>query len=263
VGGTGVAGSAAAGGAIDPPGPALCGGIECAAPRACCNTTGVCFDPVSEPQLCPRPDIRPPIDRDELVPCASNAHCGPGEYCSLDPGTTCRSTGFCYPRTSCPSSSYAVCACDGNSYANITDACRAGTSAGVFHGGFCGDTVDANEGEFSPRWVTLCGTDAHCPSGQRCCSITNICYPESDPGRCQVPPEGTRYPCTADDQCMPDYEYCAGDGCSGPGGCTNADPDDECGVRLAPVCGCNGVSYTSPACASAERVRVAHSGACE
>jgi hypothetical protein len=36
----------------------------------------------------------------------------------------------------------------------------------------------------------------------------------------------------------------------------------DCGVRLEPVCGCNGVSYTSAACASTEGVRVEALGMC-
>jgi hypothetical protein len=156
-----------------------------------------------------------------------------------------------------------VCGCDGISYSGLGAACAAGTSTSIFQGGLCGETIDANEGEFEPRWVTLCGSDAHCPGGERCCNITNICYPESDPGRCQIPPEGTRYPCTADDQCFPEGEYCAGDGCEGPGGCMNKDARSECGIRLEPVCGCNGVTYTSAACASAEGVRVDYEGECE
>jgi hypothetical protein len=112
-----------------------------------------------------------------------------------------------------------------------------------------------------PRWVTLCGTDAHCSDGERCCSLTGTCYPASDPARCQTPPEGTRYPCTADDQCLSGYEFCAGFGCEGPGGCIDRE-SAECGVRFEPVCGCNGVSYTSAPCAYAEGVRVASREEC-
>ena len=77
-----------------------------------------------------------------------------------------------------------------------------------------------------------------------------------------MPPEGTRYPCTADDQCFPEYEFCAGPSCSGPGGCVAFDEESDCGIRLEPVCGCNRVTYTSTACAWAEGVRVAYEGTC-
>jgi hypothetical protein len=36
--------------------------------------------------------------------------------------------------------------------------------------------------------------------------------------------------------------------------------DEDCGVRLEPVCGCKGVTYTSRACAYADGVRVALGG---
>jgi hypothetical protein len=261
VGGRG-GGAASDGGLLEPPGPVLCGGTECPSPRACCQTSGVCFDPATEGDSCPQPDPDPDPDNGDRVPCASSAHCGPDEYCRVASPWLCQGEGFCEERTNCPSSSYAVCGCDGNSYPNLQTACRSGASASsIFYGGGCGDTIDANSGEPPPRWVTLCGSDAHCASGERCCNITGICYPTSDPGRCQVPPEGTQYPCTADDQCYPGYEFCFGFGCSGPGGCANIE-NQECGVRLEPVCGCNGVSYTSAPCAAVEGVRVASEGQC-
>jgi hypothetical protein len=126
----------------------------------------------------------------------------------------------------------------------------------------CGQTIDANGGEFRPpRWITICGSDAHCGPGERCCDLSRVCYPVDDPGRCQVPPVDTRYPCTADDQCLPEYEYCAGSGCGTPGGCKNRF-NEECGVRLELVCGCNGVTYTSAACAEQDGMRVSHGDQC-
>jgi len=266
--GVGATGAVGAAGPVEPPpeppGPSLCGGAECVAPSACCQTTARCFDPVSEPELCLRPE---PDPDDSRTPCASSAHCGGDEYCAIDMGTHCQGQGFCQSRVNCGASSFPVCACDGNSYGDIGAACRAGASVGVFWGGFCGDSIDANDPfddatGVPPRWVTLCGSDAHCAADERCCSITSICYPVSDPGRCQLPPEGTLYPCTADDQCYSGYEYCAGDGCEGPGGCSRFDPEEQCGIRFEPVCGCDGVTYTSAPCASAAGVRVASEGEC-
>jgi hypothetical protein len=244
----------------------MCGNVVCEAPLACCLSNSRCFDPNSEPEVCPLPEGNHNANE---RPCASSAHCETGETCSLQASYLCQGEGHCVSVDRCGASGYAVCGCDGNSYLNVNDACRAGTSAGHFHGGACGDTVDLNadttdedENPLPPRWVTLCGSDAHCATGERCCGLTRTCYPESDPGRCLVPPEGTRYPCTADDQCLSTFEYCAGDGCSGPGGCDGFDDEEECGIRLEPVCGCNGVTYTSTACASAEGVRVASQGEC-
>src|SRR5688572_1407866 len=182
-------GAASDGGALEPPGPVLCGGFECSPPRACCQARGLCFDPESEPEVCPRPAPDPDPGNEGRRPCASSAHCGLDEYCRVESPWVCQGDGFCESRTNCPSSSYAVCGCDGNSYPNIQTACRSGASAtSLYYGGGCGDTVDANAGELSTRWVTLCGSNAHCASGERCCSLTGICYPASDPGRCQTPP---------------------------------------------------------------------------
>jgi hypothetical protein len=38
---------------------------------------------------------------------------------------------------------------------------------------------------------------------------------------------------------------------------------EDCGIRLEPVCGCNGVTYTSAACAYADGVRIASEGECD
>jgi hypothetical protein len=257
----GTGGSASSnGGALEPPGPVFCGGVECEAPRACCNANSRCFDPETEPEVCPRPDPDPAIP--DLRACTSNAHCESGEYCHQSAFRFCEGSGFCQSRSECPHGGDRVCACDGNSYADVGTACRSGTNVPQFRGGECGDTIDLNGGEDGPpRLATLCGVDEHCPVGMRCCALTRICYPVSDPDRCSEPPEGTYYPCTADDQCHPVYEFCSGEGCEGPGGCLNLQ-NEECGVRLEPVCGCNGVSYTSAACATAEGVRVRAEGEC-
>jgi hypothetical protein len=247
-------------GPMDPPGPVMCGGEVCEPPLSCCIGNSRCFDPESEPEACPVPDPDPNFP--DWRPCASSAHCAEGEYCQGLNAWMCQGPGICQSRTNCGGSSYAVCACDGNSYQDIGAACRAGTYATLFYGGACGDTVNANGEGYDPRWVTLCGNDEHCASGERCCPLTMICYPESDPGRCQVPPDGTHYPCTADDQCYPGAEICFGEGCEGPGGCGPLE-NEECGVRFEPVCGCDGVTYTSADCAMSEGTRVASEGECE
>ena len=258
-GGTGASGLGGSG-PIAPSGPVLCGGVECEAPRACCLANSRCFDPETEAASCPRPDSEP--SEPDRRACASSAHCAADEYCHIEASWLCQGEGYCHSRSNCPSSAYAVCACDGNEYADIGTACRAGANVTALARGSCGQTIDLNGGESDePRWVTVCGSDAHCPGGERCCALTGLCYPESESARCQLPPAGTRYPCTANDQCEPEYEFCFGNGCSGPGGCARRD-NEECGVRLAPVCGCNGISYTSAPCAAAEGTRVQHDGEC-
>lgn len=111
------------------------------------------------------------------------------------------------------------------------------------------------------REHTLCAVDSNCGSDQKCCPITGFCYPSSDPDQCRLPPEGTRSPCTSDAQCR-EYEYCFAEGCDGPGGCVPFGDQLECGVTLEPVCGCDGTTYTSAACAASRGVRVAGEGEC-
>jgi hypothetical protein len=257
------------GGRIDPPGPPLCGGRECAPGQACCMTTGQCFDPASDPAACAAPS--PDGDPQGRKPCASNAHCEANEFCMNAGSAICQSSGHCQPIGNCgycagEPGQCRVCGCDGNTYPDVQTACRAGARVLPYHGGGCGEAIDygggaAGNGTVPPLRVTPCGTDANCPSGQRCCAITALCYPPEEPGRCVPPPPGTRFPCTADDQCFPGSEFCSGEGCSGPGGCVERNRED-CGVTLEPVCGCDGTTYTSAACASMRGVRVASQGAC-
>ena len=178
--------------------------------------------------------------------CEGVGHCQPIGGC-----------GFCVGGDVCK-----VCGCDGNTYPDIQTACRAG--ARVTHmGGGCGDTVQLGGGSGGgpSRQATLCGSDANCPADQLCCGITGMCFPASDPMQCRTAPEGTRAPCTSDRQCLPS-EYCFGPGCNAPGGCVPLNSQGDCGVTLEPVCGCDGTTYTSAACASSVGVRVSTEGEC-
>ena len=275
-GGAAVGGAFGAGtdgaGPIDPPGPRLCGGHECPQGQACCLATSACFDPLADPGACAPPP--PDNDPQGRKPCSSNAHCAANEFCMSEDGRICQTSGHCQPIDNCGFCSGGleackVCGCDGNTYPDTQTACRAGTNTLMsYHGAGCGETIDVGggggggRGPAPPLRVTPCGTDANCPSGQICCAITAICYPADDPARCRPTPPGTRFPCTADDQCFQGAEYCKGDGCTGPGGCVSLGSQGDCGVTLEPVCGCDGVTYTSAACASTRGVRVAATGQC-
>lgn len=250
---------------IDPPGPVFCGGVECAAGEACCIANGECFDPARDPEACPEP---PASDDDPWGrrPCNSNAQCGEREFCQLD-GVTCEGTGHCNPRTNCGGcgGDCTLCGCDGNTYPDVQTACLAGANAPQH--GACGTPVETGGGgsgaggELPVIVRTPCATTTQCPDGQTCCPRYGFCLTDDDPYLCGDAPAGTSRPCTADEHCDPG-QYCLGDGCEGPGGCVSPGSQGDCGVRLEPVCGCNGVSYTSAACASTEYTRVASEGAC-
>lgn len=247
---------------IPPPGPVYCGGVECPAPRACCMTTSTCYDPAADPGACPVP----PDDGDTWgrQACASNAQCQTGWFCERDSRNSCQGTGHCNPIGNCGNcGGCKLCGCDGNTYPDMATACLASANFVTTEAG-CGETIvtkgtGVNAG--STRYATPCGKPSDCGTDQLCCMITHYCYPASDPDRCRTPPPGTTFPCTADDQC-PFFYYCQGDGCSGPGGCVPFGRQEDCGVTLEPVCGCDGKTYTSAPCAAYRGVRVAALGEC-
>jgi hypothetical protein len=251
---------------IDPPGPVLCGGVECGEGQTCCLENGECFDPQADPGACAEP--LPDEDPFGRRPCSSNAHCERTEYCQIESGL-CQGTGHCHPIDNCgrcmsDDDRCKLCGCDGNTYPDQQTACLARANVVAVFGAACGETVtdDGNGGGTGrTRTLTPCASDEQCPDSELCCGITGVCYPTSDPDRCRPPPEGTTYPCTSDAQC-PAYQYCLGDGCDGPGGCVRLGPQDDCGVTLEPACGCDGVTYTSAECADSRGVRVAHEGEC-
>lgn len=262
---------------IEPPGPVYCGGTECAESEVCCLTERVCYDPEEDPEAC----VEPPSDNDPWgrKACASNAHCRAKEFCSTDEG--CAGPAHCNPISNCgechsESDFCRVCGCDGNTYPDVQTACLAQTSTVNVRSAACGETVTeggggsggaggsggGGGGSGMGREVTPCANDAQCPDGQLCCTVSNLCYPEDTPYLCEEPPEGTDAPCLTDADCRA-YEYCWGEGCDAPGGCVGVgDMDEDCGVTLEPVCGCDGTSYTSAACADQRGVRVAYEGEC-
>jgi hypothetical protein len=186
--------------------------------------------------------------------CVGTGHCQPINNC-----------GECWSDPSVPENPCRLCGCDGNTYPDIQTACRAGVNA-VVSGAGCGETKmegGAGASSIPPRTFTACGHDAHCPDGTFCCTLTSRCYAEADRDVCILPPSGTRTACRTNEHCG-DREYCTGEGCDAPGGCVSmgSGPGD-CGVTLEPVCGCDGVSYTSAACADQEGVRVDHEGECD
>jgi hypothetical protein len=172
----------------------------------------------------------------------------------------CIGLGACASVTDCPFSGPATCGCDGVSYPDPASSCRAGARVATIDAP-CGVRHEVGAGgSFAtvlPR--TGCGRDSDCSSGEVCCPRTGHCYDPALPVLCSEPPAGTFQGCLEDAHCIPG-SYCKRDGCEGPGGC--AFPSGECDSRLLAVCGCDGSSYTSAACAGAASVNVRHTGEC-
>jgi hypothetical protein len=188
------------------------------------------------------------------IPGGPLSQCKDREFCQMA-GQACQGTGHCNPRTNCGgcNGDCVICGCDGNTYPDQQTACLAGTTA-IFRGA-CGQSMETGGGGSGPggelpvRVITPCATDAHCPDGEACCPRYN-----------DAPP-GTSRPCTSDEHCEAG-QYCLGEGCSGPGGCMSFGSEGDCGVTLEPVCGCDGTTYTSAACASTRGVRIESDGMC-
>jgi hypothetical protein len=252
---------------IAPPGPILCSGVACGDGEVCCLMTGQCFDPARSAGACDAPPPNREVGGSR--PCASNADCNAIEFCQVDNPRFCQGPGHCAAIGNCGgcgddgTGRCTVCACDGNTYSDFQTACLARTGYAAPWGAACGESVDvgSRDGETDTRVVSVCGKNEDCADDELCCSLTSRCYPKAEPAQCVPPPEGTSFPCTGNEQCQ-SYEYCRGDGCAGPGGCVKMDTE-ECGVTLEPVCGCDGTTYTSAACASSQGVRVAAEGECE
>jgi hypothetical protein len=179
--------------------------------------------------------------------CRSNADCGASQYCA---GTGCGTAGTCAPRPmACPDLFSPTCGCDGRTYGNPCEAAGNGqrvASAGACPGGsFCA--------------VALC------MAGMRCCETTRMCQPAgvlcpapTDAG-VDAAPDVVTTGCGSNADCRP-TQYCAGTGCGTRGTC--ADRPTACIALFAPVCGCDGMTYSNECVANAAGQRAASRGAC-
>ena len=262
-----------------------CGGVRCAAGESCCYGTGRCYDPAT-PAACPVP----PRTTDPRA-CSSDAQCAATELCAASSASgLCLGVGTCEPRrelTSCGGGTE-VCGCDGQYWPSACAASLAGVrgrwrapcgqqvfpSLGNVHecvvpeGCATGYRCDLAMGRcVATHPIFACGNDAHCPSGQFCCLNTGLCVSSSDRDLCRTFPGEGFLGCRTNADCalLQAYQglgalYCAGDGCGTVGSCERV--PSGCSGELAPVCGCDGRSYTSACSAGAARTRVAHTGAC-
>lgn len=205
--------------------------------------------------------------------CDEPADCGGADVCDFPQGDACGhsgSLGLCVPRPeACPEYAAPTCGCDGRTYANPCIAQVAGVD--VARAGACEDPCT----ESDAHAVGLCryllgyywdGGVCYGLSGCRCVGVDCVdgfatreaCDAAhatcAEPGACAV-----SEPCGAGEWC--DFEESVACGRAGGRGLCREVPS-ACPPVIAPVCGCDGETYSSSCDANLAGTDVAYAGDC-
>ena len=282
-------------------------GTYCARRGCSQNTIGQCeprpdvctreFDPVcgcdgeTYANACEAASAAVNVERDgECVTeqdCTGDNDCTESQYCFNDDLVCGDAAGQCAERPEICTEEFApVCGCDAETYTNACQAASAGTNVAsegecgvveencedngdcgraqycAFEGLSCGENTigacqerpDACPNVFAP----VCGCDGRTYSND-CIAAAAGVNVESE-GECEVVEEG----CEDNGDCGRG-QFCAFDGLS-CGENTNGESQerpDACPQIFAPVCGCDGRTYSNDCIAAAAGVNVESEGECE
>lgn len=133
----------------------------------------------------------------------------------------------------------------------------------------CGSSADCASDQYCipDDWRPASGG----PQVQRCISSSGHCEFLSFCSYCGGGDNGAVLNCASHSECNggagggnggEPTRLCAGDGCAGPGLCSNRGSSSSCGGEVQSVCGCDGVTYINACWARAAGTRVASNGVC-